>query len=85
MPIYEYHCPHCDKSFDVFRKISDTSDEKCPECRKKMKKLVSAAGFQLKGTGWYKTDYSSKKPENKATSKKEEKKEIKKTKEGKEA
>lgn len=90
MPIYEYHCKHCEKGFDVFKKISDSADEKCPECHKKMTKLVSAAGFQLKGTGWYKTDYASKKTESKDTSKKtetkdtpkkEEKKETKKSKE----
>ena len=85
MPIYEYHCKHCEKDFDVFKKISDSADEKCPECNKKMKKLVSAAGFQLKGTGWYKTDYASKKSNGKETSKKGETKDTPKKEEKKAA
>lgn len=85
MPIYEYQCQNCEKNFDVFKKISDSSEEKCPECGKKMKKLVSAAGFQLKGTGWYKTDYASKKTESKDTSKKTETKDAPKKEEKKAA
>lgn len=59
MPIYEYECPKCG-TFEVMRKISEKPLKKCPKCRSKVNKLVSQTSFQLKGTGWYVTDYSSK-------------------------
>ena len=61
MPIYEYQCSACHHAFDVLQKMSDDAIKQCPECNKDTAvKLVSAAGFQLKGTGWYETDFKDK-------------------------
>lgn len=61
MPIYEYACDACGHHLEVMQSIKDEPLTKCPECKKKrLKKLVSAAGFQLKGTGWYVTDFRDK-------------------------
>lgn len=61
MPIYEYQCEACGHAFDVRQKMSDNPIKTCPECNKdEAKRLVSAAGFQLKGTGWYATDFKDK-------------------------
>ncbi len=58
MPIYEYHCESCGHDFEAMQKFSDPLLTECPSCGKAtLKKLVSAAGFQLKGTGWYATDF----------------------------
>ena len=58
MPIYEYECGACGHRFEVIQKMSDPALTGCPRCRKsELKKLISAAGFQLKGTGWYATDF----------------------------
>lgn len=60
MPIYEYQCKACGHTCDVLRKISDEPLTKCPECNKEtLTKLISAAGFRLKGQGWYETDFKS--------------------------
>jgi putative FmdB family regulatory protein len=65
MPIYEYQCKACDHVFDTLQKLSDPPLRKCPECgRLKLTKLVSAAGFRLKGKGWYETDFKSAKRRN---------------------
>lgn len=62
MPIYEYQCGACGHRTEAFQKISEEPLKNCPECHKdELQKLVSAAGFQLKGGGWYVTDYSNKK------------------------
>ena len=61
MPIYEYQCTSCHHHFDLMQKISDEPIKQCPECYKDtVIKLISAAGFQLKGTGWYATDFKNK-------------------------
>lgn len=61
MPTYEYQCTACGHQLEAFQKMSDQPLLDCPECHKpNLTKLVSAAGFQLKGTGWYVTDYSAK-------------------------
>ena len=61
MPIYEYECASCHHHFDVLQKISDDPEKQCPSCHQETAiKLVSAAGFQLKGTGWYATDFKNK-------------------------
>ncbi|KTC93955.1 FmdB family zinc ribbon protein [Legionella cincinnatiensis] len=61
MPIYEYQCTSCHHHFDLMQKISDDPIKQCPVCYKDtVVKLVSAAGFQLKGTGWYATDFKNK-------------------------
>ena len=58
MPIYEYQCQACGHEFETIQKISESPLTDCPECSKpELKKLISAAGFQLKGTGWYATDF----------------------------
>jgi putative FmdB family regulatory protein len=68
MPIYEYRCGECGHQEDHLQKISEKPLTKCPACGKKAyKKLLSAAGFQLKGSGWYATDFktTAKKPAEK--------------------
>jgi putative FmdB family regulatory protein len=58
MPIYEYRCADCGHELDVLQKISDSPLRKCPECGKsKLKRLMSAPSFRLKGSGWYETDF----------------------------
>jgi len=61
MPIYEYQCATCGHPLEAMQKISEEPLKKCPECGKdSLQKLISAAGFQLKGTGWYATDFRNK-------------------------
>ena len=61
MPIYEYECRKCGKTHEILQKISESPKRKCPSCgARSLKKLVSAAAFQLKGTGWYVTDFRDK-------------------------
>ncbi len=61
MPIYEYQCDACGEHAEIMQKISDPEVTVCPHCQKAaLKRLVSAAGFQLKGTGWYVTDFRNK-------------------------
>jgi putative FmdB family regulatory protein len=58
MPIYAYRCESCGFEKDVLRKLSDAPLTQCPECGKDtFSKQVTAAGFQLKGSGWYVTDF----------------------------
>jgi putative FmdB family regulatory protein len=58
MPIYAYRCDSCGHEKDVLRKLSDAPLTQCPECGKDtFSKQVTAAGFQLKGSGWYVTDF----------------------------
>jgi putative FmdB family regulatory protein len=80
MPIYEYRCGACGQEHEVLQKVSERPLVKCPACGKpKLQKLLSAAGFQLKGSGWYATDFKGekKKPEEKKAEKKESKTETK--------
>ena len=68
MPIYEYRCGECGHQEDHLQKVSEKPLSKCPACGKKAyKKMLSAAGFQLKGSGWYATDFKTtgKKPAEK--------------------
>lgn len=61
MPVYEYECQVCGKYLEALQKISEPPLTDCPACGKpELKKLVSAAGFRLKGSGWYETDFKSK-------------------------
>jgi putative FmdB family regulatory protein len=61
MPIYEYRCSACGYQNDFLQKISEPPLTDCPECGKSaLAKQVTAAGFQLKGTGWYATDFKNK-------------------------
>jgi len=61
MPIYEYLCQVCGHALEVLQKLNDPVLVACPACAKPaLKKQVSAAGFQLKGLGWYVTDFKNK-------------------------
>ena len=81
MPIYEYRCGECGQDHEVLQKVSEPPLTECPACGKPaLKKQLSAAGFQLKGSGWYATDFksSAKKPAEKtAEAKTEAKTEVK--------
>lgn len=61
MPIYEYKCGACGFQKEFLQRISDKPLTDCPECGKvSLTKMVTAAGFQLKGSGWYVTDFKDK-------------------------
>ena len=63
MPIYAYRCEHCGHAKDVLQKVSDPVLTVCPACGEStFRKQVTAAGFQLKGSGWYVTDFRGDKP-----------------------
>lgn len=57
MPLYEYRCIKCDKSFEVLQKINEEPLTTCLYCQGEVEKLVSVSSFQLKGSGWYVNDY----------------------------
>ena len=58
MPFYEYRCDACGHEMEAMQKMSDAPLRECPECGESaLKKLMSAAGFRLKGGGWYETDF----------------------------
>ena len=59
MPIYEYACEHCGV-FEEMQRINDPPLAKCPKCKRKVRRLISQTSFQLKGSGWYVTDYARK-------------------------
>jgi len=58
MPIYEYRCEKCDAHFEVIQKFSDKPLKFCSNCKGRLTKLISQTSFQLKGSGWYVTDYA---------------------------
>jgi putative FmdB family regulatory protein len=60
MPIYEYRCSKCGKTFEALQAISAKPLSKCIYCQGKAKKIVSLSSFQFKGSGWYLTDYKKK-------------------------
>src|SRR5215470_988417 len=60
MPIYEYSCSKCGKTIEVIQKFSDPILKKHQGCGGSLTKLISASGFQFKGSGWYVTDYARK-------------------------
>ena len=77
MPIYEYQCSKCGEVFEAFQKITDEPLSQCKFCQGKVEKLISQSSFQLKGSGWYLTDYArrnssgpSDKPKSSSTSEK---------------
>jgi putative FmdB family regulatory protein len=75
MPIYEYRCDACGHQEEHLQKLSEPLIASCPACNKaSYRKLLSAAGFQLKGSGWYATDFKStgKKPADKKADSKTE-------------
>ena len=60
MPIYEYRCDDCEHQFEALQKMSDDALLDCPACNQSaLKKLLSAGGFRLSGSGWYETDFKS--------------------------
>ena len=70
MPIYEYQCDACGRRLEVIQRMNETPLKECPHCKKKkLRKLISASAFQLKGTGWYVTDFRDKKPAKKGAGK----------------
>lgn len=78
MPIYAYRCDACGHAVDLLRKVSDPPLSVCPACgADAFRKQVTAAGFQLKGSGWYVTDFRGgpqpSKPDAKAEAKPEAK------------
>jgi putative FmdB family regulatory protein len=73
MPLYEYKCTKCGTIIEVLQKFSDDPLSSCRECSGKLKKLISRTSFQLKGSGWYVTDYGRK---NTYEKKREENKKV---------
>jgi len=72
MPIYEYRCADCGHRLEALQRLADTPLLVCPACGKEsLVKLMSAVGFQLKGSGWYATDFkhSGSKPAEKSAAK----------------
>jgi putative FmdB family regulatory protein len=70
MPIYEYRCTSCGHEQEYLQKLSDPAPKRCPKCSQEtLVKMLTAAGFQLKGSGWYATDFKgSKKAASSSTS-----------------
>ncbi len=65
MPIYEYECQACEARLEKIQKMSDEPLVSCRECGKpELKKVISAAAFRLKGSGWYETDFKTGKKKN---------------------
>ena len=64
MPLYEYQCLQCGKRFEVIQKFSDKPLRHCPKCKGKVEKVLHAPVLQFKGSGWYVTDYGTKKNNN---------------------
>jgi putative FmdB family regulatory protein len=66
MPIYEYQCKACGHELEAIQKITDDPLKECPACGDlELTKLISAAGFRLKGGGWYETDFKGGKDKKK--------------------
>ena len=58
MPIYEYQCQSCGHELEKIQRMSDDPLTGCPDCgEEELRRLISAAGFRLKGAGWYETDF----------------------------
>ena len=69
MPIYEYVCGKCGDHLEVIQKVGDEPLKRCRKCRGKLEKIISRTSFQLKGSGWYASDYAkSQKSESKPDS-----------------
>jgi len=60
VPIYEYQCTKCGEVFEAFQRINDKPLSHCKFCKAPVEKLISHSSFQLKGGGWYLTDYARK-------------------------
>jgi putative FmdB family regulatory protein len=86
MPLYEYKCTNCGSVFEVLQKVDDLPLKKCIHCQGLVKKLLSPPALQFKGSGWYVTDYATKrtpesdnKPAEKPTKEKDPSSEKKKS------
>lgn len=79
MPIYEYQCRKCNAHVEAMQKMTDKPLTKCRKCGGRLEKQWSSTSFQLKGSGWYVTDYAGKKAEAKDEPKKTDAKEEKKS------
>ena len=74
MPIYEYECNACGHKMEALQKMTDDPLKDCPGCEQpQLRKKISAAGFRLKGSGWYETDFKSGNKKNLAGDKSESK------------
>ncbi|HET6610557.1 MAG TPA: zinc ribbon domain-containing protein [Kofleriaceae bacterium] len=71
MPIYEYACGACGKTFEYTQRMSDDPKTECEACGGALERLISQTAFSLKGSGWYKDLYSSAKPSTGTSSKSE--------------
>jgi putative FmdB family regulatory protein len=60
MPLYEYRCEKCQRTFEVIQSFSDAELTECSECGGHLERLLSAPAIRFKGTGWYVTDYGGK-------------------------
>ena len=60
MPIYEFRCKKCGNQIEVIQKISDKPPARCKKCGGRLEKMISQTAFQLKGEGWYVTEYGRK-------------------------
>ena len=58
MPLYEYECRKCKARTEVMQKLSDKPLTRCPKCKGRVEKVLSAPAIQFKGSGWYVTDYA---------------------------
>lgn len=77
MPLYEYQCTKCGERTEIIQRVSDPPQPQCPKCAGAMKKLISSPAIQFKGSGFYKTDYASKKDSGGSSSSSESKGESK--------
>ena len=67
MPIYQYCCEACGYDLEALQKVSDAPLTRCPQCGEdRLRKQLTAAGFRLKGSGWYETDFKGKKSRKEA-------------------
>jgi putative FmdB family regulatory protein len=62
MPLYEYQCPACGRVFEELRRAGDEADASCPDCGKPSPRVVSLSAFAFKGSGFYATDYTNRRP-----------------------
>jgi len=79
MPIYEYKCDKCQRVIEVMQRFSDKPLGRCPSCGGRVTRLISNCSFQLKGSGWYVTDYKKGDSGRKDRGKEEKKKEASKS------
>lgn len=77
MPLYEYKCAKCGERVEIIQRVSDPPYSICPKCGGDMQKQFSSPAIQFKGSGFYKTDYASKKDSEKSSKSSETKSETK--------